>query len=980
MFKQLAIGFASLGLSACMGAQTPSSASSSEAISSTHNSSVTTSSSSSLAASSLPRSSSVMQTQSSSVQSSAPASATGNFAAGKAIYEAQCIGCHGANGKGPIKDMTQLSPVSYQNFQALVDYNDEYMPNNKGQMCQGQCALDVTRYIVDQFKGIRWDTVSSQAASSSAPAAAVVIPSKIQSEDFSNAFDTTPENKGGCGDLNQSVDLQPVVAGNIGTCDVNWVDAGEWLEYRVKVQQSATFKVIVSVAAQTAGRTLNVAVDGVVLGQAESPAEGWTLFRNRTVGEVALTAGTYTVRVNMITGGLNFNFISFTEVTQSSSSSAPTTDTLNAGRQEWEGQCANCHGLTGQGGAGYPAPINMAAKTRAQWIDYIYQFMPKGNSAKTACDLDCSTVVTDFMLAGYPGLDIEEIACTGDIKDHLNPPIRSLTTVQYSKLIADVFSPLGLNLDTLLPDALMKDSVVGGFTNNAGVVVDSNNLDNLIEVAEKIANTAANNFAKLMPCGNGEACVREFIAQYGSRLFRDAPTATQITGLVNLFKTGTTNKDGVKYVVTAMLLSPQTLYQYEQTVDTRKLVSGKEIASRLSFMIWNAAPDAALLQRAANGDLNAVAGIQSVVESMLKDERAAEGIGQFYADYLHIDPKFNVIAGTGGSTNTSMPQGECSSTTQCKQLYDGATDCKNSAGGVCYCGTEVCAQLGGNAGGDTSGVKFGINGRQAADEIKRFTSYLTREVPGTFQDLMLSRTAFVDNATAKIYGVTDQQLANAPLYLGGKQVELNANQRAGLLTRIGFVIHGGGQAVGLASPTDRGIVVRKSVLCQELPKAPGDVKFPEPPNTNEKTWVEVVKEIHLAGENACTQCHKPMDPVGFGFENYTLNGEFIDTYPNGKPVDASGMFYPIDTSMADVDNQSFNNALGLSEIIADSETAASCFSLRWSSYALARDANNNSDACAIEQVEKAFKDSNYTLSELIVAIATNPAFRFRNPE
>ena len=92
------------------------------------------------------------------------------------------------------------------------------------------------------------------------------------------------------------------------------------------------------------------------------------------------------------------------------------------------------------------------------------------------------------------------------------------------------------------------------------------------------------------------------------------------------------------------------------------------------------------------------------------------------------------------------------------------------------------------------------------------------------------------------------------------------------------------------------------------------------------------------------------------------------------------MFYPIDTAPADVDNLTFNNAIGLSEIIADSETAAACFSLRWASFALARDANNNSDACAIEQVEKAFKDSNYTLSELIVAIATNPAFRFRNPE
>ena len=34
--------------------------------------------------------------------------------------------------------------------------------------------------------------------------------------------------------------------------------------------------------------------------------------------------------------------------------------------------------------------------------------------------------------------------------------------------------------------------------------------------------------------------------------------------------------------------------------------------------------------------------------------------------------------------------GECTKTSECKQMYSGATDCKNSAGGVCYCGGSVC--------------------------------------------------------------------------------------------------------------------------------------------------------------------------------------------------------------------------------------------------------------------------------------------------
>ena len=837
------------------------------------------------------------------------------------------------------------------------------------------------------FSSIASSSVSSVISSSSmtshsasSAAMAVAIPSKIQSEDFTGYQDSTPENKGGCGP-NQPVDMQPVVEGNIGVCDINWTEAGEWLEYQVAVATQQRFEVVVSLASLGQGKSMSVYVGGNLVGEAFAPALGWTTYRNLNVGSLVLPTGEHTVRVVMNTGGLNFNFIQFKKEALSVSSSSaqsslPSADNLRLGRNEWEGQCANCHGLDGQGGVVFDRPINLLQKTRSEWIDYIYNFMPLGNSAKAACDVECSTLVTDFMLAGYPGSELEDVSCNGGIEDHLNPPIRLLTTKQYELLIGDVFSALNLNLDNLFPQKLMKDSLVGGFTNNSGVVVDNNNLDDLLAVADKVGDTAASQFSRLMACGTSDNCIEQFVVQYGTRLFREAPTNTQITQLMNLFKEASNTAQGIKSVVMALLLSPQTVYQYEGAVDTRTLLPGRELAERLSFMIWNAAPDEALLNKADSGVLNTKAGVIQVANEMLQDARATQGLRQFYQDYLHIDQSFNLLAGSGGGN--SDPKGECENTAQCKQLYDGATDCNNAAGGVCYCGNDVCSQLG-SAG--NSGVEFGINGRQAAEDITRFTSYLTRESEGTFQDLLLSRKAFVDNTTAKIYGVNEQQLASGNKYLGGSEVMLDENQRAGLLTRIGFVLHGGGQAVGLASPTDRGIVVRKTVLCQELPEAPGDIAFPDLPDPAEKTWVEVVKEVHLAGDTVCSRCHKPMDLVGFGFEHYTLNGQYIDTYPNGKPVDASGEFYPIDGFAAqNLDGQSFSDGIGLSELVAGSDTAAECFSLRWVNYSMARDTNNSEDACAVEKVAADFKANNYSLSELIVSIVSNPAFRFRNPE
>jgi|GEM_PF-6271487 len=44
--------------------------------------------------------------------------------------------------------------------------------------------------------------------------------------------------------------------------------------------------------------------------------------------------------------------------------------------------------------------------------------------------------------------------------------------------------------------------------------------------------------------------------------------------------------------------------------------------------------------------------------------------------------------------------GECSSTAECQQLYESATDCKNSEGGVCYCGSALCASASEPPGSD----------------------------------------------------------------------------------------------------------------------------------------------------------------------------------------------------------------------------------------------------------------------------------------
>ena len=53
---------------------------------------------------------------------------------------------------------------------------------------------------------------------------------------------------------------------------------------------------------------------------------------------------------------------------------------------------------------------------------------------------------------------------------------------------------------------------------------------------------------------------------------------------------------------------------------------------------------------------------------------------------------------------------ECTTTKQCKQMYEGATDCDNGGGGVCLCGNQECADGGGGDGGDGGGGGGGGGG------------------------------------------------------------------------------------------------------------------------------------------------------------------------------------------------------------------------------------------------------------------------------
>jgi hypothetical protein len=113
----------------------------------------------------------------------------------------------------------------------------------------------------------------------------------------------------------------------------------------------------------------------------------------------------------------------------------------------------------------------------------------------------------------------------------------------------------------------------------------------------------------------------------------------------------------------------------------------------------------------------------------------------------------------------------------------------------------------------------------------------------------------------------------------------------------------------------------------------------------------------------CAGCHRIIDPIGFGLENYDGIGQFR-TEDNGSPID----------STASIDGQSFDGAAGLGALVAETPDAPACLVRN-----LYRDAighvEGEGEEVALVALEEAFVESGYRMQSLLVELVASPAFR-----
>ncbi len=502
------------------------------------------------------------------------------------------------------------------------------------------------------------------------------------------------------------------------------------------------------------------------------------------------------------------------------------------------------------------------------------------------------------------------VECTGPA-DVGPTPLRRLTRREYANAVADL---LGVEANVA---SLDTDEKLAAFDSNLAAPVSPALVMQYRVLAEDVAAAALADLPTLVACvptdvagdpAAAAACTQAFVASFGRRAFRRPLAAAELEAYTQLGSRGTEFVDGIRLVITGVLQSVHFLYHVELApADTpAELIAldDYQLAARLSFFLWGSIPDDALLDAAAAGELTNPIRLRTEAERMLQSERAANAVQSFHLQWLGLDKGDSVIKAV--------------------DVYPAFDDALRTA---------------------------------MLQETERFVAHTVLDGDARLMTLMTSSQSFLDGPLFELYGVAPPA-NHDPLV----PVAIDPAQRAGLLTQASFMTtHAHNDSSG---PIQRGVVVRRNVLCQPLPPPPANVPELGPVDPNATTRERF--EQH-ATDPTCASCHVLIDGIGLAMENYDGIGRYR-THENGKSIDASGKLLG-----TDVDGE-FDGAVQLAHKLAGSEVVRDCVALQWFRFAFGR-GEAMQDDCTIDALSTTFGASDGNVRELMLAIVMSDAFR-----
>ena len=496
--------------------------------------------------------------------------------------------------------------------------------------------------------------------------------------------------------------------------------------------------------------------------------------------------------------------------------------------------------------------------------------------------------------------------------------IRRLTKTEYGNTLHDL---LGVSAEVVkeLPDEVAGE----GYLNTLSPL----QMEQYLGIANEVLNralsapgTAPTDVEQRLfgaaPAADVKTAARNVARKLARSAYRRPATEAELDVLMQVFDLAQRNKlaypAALRLMLKAVLVSPQFLYITPAT----EAAPGSQIvplddwmlASRLSYLLWATMPDAELSALADAGTLHEPAVLQAQVRRLLKDARARALFDGFGAQWL----------GLGDLADKTFD------TTKFPQM--------------------------------TPALRTAMY-----DEARLFFSSIVRD-NSSVVSFVQSDYTFLNGALAAIYGM--EQSVTGPEM---RRVKLTDANRGGILGMPGILAMT--SFPNRTSPVKRGVWVLEQVLGQHVPPAPPNVPTLEKQDKKKIANLTLRQRTELHRTNVvCANCHKILDPIGFGLENFDAIGRWRAQDDTGGAIDAGGEL---------PGGKRFTTPKELKGIIASrKDDLARNLTEKLLAYALCRELEGY-DEIEVDHLIADLKPEGYRMQSLIAAVVSSYPFTHR---
>jgi hypothetical protein len=411
------------------------------------------------------------------------------------------------------------------------------------------------------------------------------------------------------------------------------------------------------------------------------------------------------------------------------------------------------------------------------------------------------------------------------------------------------------------------------------------------------------------------ACFKEFSTQ----AFRgEQADQSFIDRLLNYYQNkrkvdGLTHREALTSTLAIVLSSPMFLYKSETSLQDQQIINQQELAQRLSYFLWSAPADATLTKLATAGKLSDSKVLRQQTDRLLDDPRSTAMIHGLVHQWLDME-RLDFF-------NVNLIK---------HQTYDNS-------------------------------VKMAVR-----DEVYETSSFLLEE-NRSMTELLSADYVVINNLLAQFYGIPGVEGDHF------RKVPLPKNSpRGGLLGMAAIHLMGGNGDE--SSPVERGAWVLRKLLHQPPPPAPANV-----PNLARLSDKVLTTRDRLRAHQElpqCASCHRKIDPIGFGLENFDAVGLWrTENSYETSSKDQEKKTWKIDPSGQIHKGPTFSDYFDLRDHIASQKDAfATSFTSAVIEYGMGRPIGF-SDQTLINEIVKLSKDKNYTFRSFFHALIQHEQFK-----